>query len=209
MYVPIAFRQTDVTAIFEFVERHPFGVLVSHAGGELVANHLPFLLARDDGPAGSLLGHLATANDQWKRADGQEVLAIFSGPHAYISPAWYAAAGVVPTWNYQAVHVRGRFEVLHDDSAKLDVLERSLAKFEPPGESAWSFSGDDPFILRLLPAIVAFRIRATDWQAKWKLGQNQPTERRARAAAALAALPTDHARRVAAAMQVISGQEPL
>lgn len=206
MYVPAAFRQTDLATIHDFVSGHPFGILVC-GGGELVANHLPFLLLPDEGPRGALVGHVAAANDLGKAATGQEVLAIFPGPHAYISPAWYAAEGVVPTWNYQAVHARGRLEVVIDDDFKIDVLQRSVAKFESFRESPWTFSPDDPHMRRLLPAIVAFRIDVVDWQAKWKLGQNQPDERRQRAAASLANVPSENARTVAAAMLAIPSKE--
>ena len=96
------------------IEQYSFGLLISPCGDETQASHLPLLLDRTAGPRGELIGHMARANPQWQQADGSPVLAVFSGPHAYISPAWYEAENVVPTWNYTAVHVYGRFQAIHD-----------------------------------------------------------------------------------------------
>ena len=98
MYVPPAFAETDKGKLYDFIEAHAFGLLVSTHGGEPFATHLPFLLERDAGPHGRLVGHLARANLQWQGLDGRPVLAVFSGPHAYVSPSWYEADDVVPTW---------------------------------------------------------------------------------------------------------------
>lgn len=87
MYIPTAFEQTDQNKLHEFIEANSFGLLVSTHVGEPFATHLPFLLQRDSGPHGCLFGHVARANPQWRDLDGQTVLAIFTGPHAYISPA--------------------------------------------------------------------------------------------------------------------------
>src|SRR5262245_55708329 len=104
MYIPTAFAETDPGTLFGFIEAYSFGLLVStHQGGPF-ASHLPLLLEREAGPHGTLLGHMARANPQWHDLDGQEVLAVFSGPHAYVSPTWYESEQVVPTWNYVAVH---------------------------------------------------------------------------------------------------------
>src|SRR5437763_1460090 len=111
MYIPAAFDETEQPRLHDFVERHSFGVLVSQVSGMPFATHLPFLLERNSGPNGTLVGHVARANPQWQDAAGQTTLAIFSGPHTYISPTWYEAEQVVPTWNYTAVHVYGRIEI--------------------------------------------------------------------------------------------------
>src|SRR4051812_5840105 len=108
MYVPAAFAEPDRGRLHEFIEAYSFGLLVSSHRGPF-ATHLPFLLDRTAGPHGTLVGHMARANPQWHDLDGREVLAVFSGPHAYVSPSWYEADDVVPTWNYVAVHARGTF----------------------------------------------------------------------------------------------------
>ena len=108
MYIPAAFVESDPTALHGFIEQHSFGLLVSQLDGQPFASHLPFLLDRAAGTQGTLIGHMARANPQWRQSDGQTALVIFSGPHAYISPTWYEADQVVPTWNYAAVHAYGK-----------------------------------------------------------------------------------------------------
>ena len=114
MYLPAAFVEHDPAKLFAAIERYSFGILVSDRNGEPFATHLPFLVDRSLGPRGGLLGHMARANSQWESADGQSVLAVFSGPHAYISPAWYEAERVVPTWNYVAIYAYGTLRVVED-----------------------------------------------------------------------------------------------
>src|SRR4051812_31444270 len=100
MYVPNHFAERELATLHAAIERYSFAMLVSGAADSLTASHLPLLLDRSGGERGTLLGHMARANTQWREAAGQSVLAIFSGPHAYISPQWYEASEVVPTWNY-------------------------------------------------------------------------------------------------------------
>src|SRR5689334_21322792 len=97
----------------EFIRRHSFATLVTISSSGPVASHLPLLLDAEAGPHGSLLGHMARANPQWRTAEG-EALAIFLGPHAYVSPAWYGEPGTVPTWNYVAVHAYGTFRLVEE-----------------------------------------------------------------------------------------------
>src|SRR4051794_11991074 len=110
------------------MRRHSFAVLTSHGESGLFASHLPLLLDTDAdahaGPRGQLLGHMARANPQWRGVRG-EVMVVFSGPHAYVSPSWYEEAGTVPTWNYVAVHAYGTFHVVDDRDGLLDILRRS------------------------------------------------------------------------------------
>src|SRR5580658_7964071 len=126
MYVPAHFSQTDSTRLFDFMEQNSFGLLVSQLGGEPFATHLPLLLDRQAGPSGTLIGHVARANPHWQTTD-RNVLAIFSGPHAYISPSWYEADNVVPTWNYLAVHVYGRLEIEDDHAATVQIVRDYVA----------------------------------------------------------------------------------
>ena len=114
MYVPTAFAETDEGKLHEFMQAYSFGLLVSTHGGEPFATHLPFLLDRNAGPHGTLVGHMARANPHWHDLEGQTVLAVFSGPHAYISPTWYESENVVPTWNYVAVHAYGICRLVND-----------------------------------------------------------------------------------------------
>ena len=126
MYTPSAFAEHDPARLHDFIRRHGFATLVTHGEGGLVASHLPLLLDADAGPQGVLLGHMARANPQWRSVAGQ-ALAVFHGPHAYISPAWYGSHGTVPTWNYVAVHAHGDVHLVEDEGGLLDILRRSVA----------------------------------------------------------------------------------
>lgn len=182
MYTPASFKQSDPDELFGLIERHSFGLLVAPQGGDLTASHLPLLVDRCAGTSGHLLGHMARANPQWRELAGREVLAIFSGPHAYVSPTWYGAAPMVPTWNYLAVHVYGRFEPIEDDTQLLDLLRDTVTRYEASQPQPWSFADDDAYVQKLLKGIVGFRIVIARIEGKWKLGQNHPAEVRRSAA---------------------------
>jgi transcriptional regulator len=132
MYTPAHFAETDLSKLHAAIESYSFGTLISRHEEALTASHLPLLLKRDGGtPAqfGTLLGHMAKANTQWEQGVGKEVLAIFSGPHAYISPTWYQEEKTVPTWNYLAVHAYGRLDLVRDSREKLDILRQTVHIF--------------------------------------------------------------------------------
>ena len=141
------------------------------------ASHLPLLLETDAGPNGSLIGHLARANPQWQGVDGQQVLAVFSGPHAYVSPSFYEAENVVPTWNYVAVHVYGTLRVLDDPELLTKILDKSVKMYEQNRPSPWLLDADTAYFEKMVRAIVGFRIEIDRIEGKWKLSQNQPAER--------------------------------
>lgn len=181
MYIPVSFAQTDTDTLHEFIEQHSFGTLVSRGDNEPEASHIPFLLDRDHGSNGRLTGHVARANPQWKTLADEPVLTIFSGPHCYISPAWYAAKNVVPTWNYVAVHVYGRVQLISDEDRLLDVLRQTVDIYEAQRSAPWSLDEpDDDFVRGLLDAIVGFDIEIERIEGKWKLNQNHDDERRQR-----------------------------
>lgn len=184
MYVPPHFAVTDQAAVHDLIERHGFGLLVSQVGGEPFATHLPFLLDRAAGPHGTLVGHMARANPQWRELAGQTALAVFSGPHAYVSPTWYEAANVVPTWNYVAVHATGQAEVVEDRDALLAIVRRTVAVYEAAMPQPWTLEAG-PYAEKLLGHIVGFRIGIDRLEGKTKLNQNHPAERRAKVARAL------------------------
>lgn len=187
MYVPPHFAQTDAATLHAFIERYSFGLLVSDAGGEPFATHLPFLLERTAGPHGSLVGHLARANPHWQTLEGRTALAVFSGPHAYVSPTWYETENMVPTWNYTAVHAYGRVSLIDDRAELLDILRRSVAVYEAAMPRPWVLDTAAVFVDRLVGQIVGFRLPIDRLEGKWKLGQNHPVERREKVIAALQA----------------------
>ncbi len=201
MYIPAAFAESDLNKLHDFVEQNSFGMLVSNLGGLPFASHLPFLLERQSGPRGTLIGHMARANPQWAEADSQTALAIFPGSHAYISPTWYESDQVVPTWNYIAVHVYGRIQIVHDEPALLDIVQRSIRFYEQAMPRPWSFDDATTFARRMLAQIVGFRIEIERIEGKWKLNQNHPVERRRKVIAALLKLDDENSRSIAATMQ--------
>ncbi len=199
MYVPAAFAETDTAKLHEFMGRNSFAVLTSHGESGLVASHLPLLLDAGVGPHGLLLGHMARANPQWREVRG-EVMAVFSGPHAYVSPSWYEEVGTVPTWNYVAVHAYGTFHVVEDRDGLLDILRRSVSTFESPRSEPWGFGESEPHVDKMLKAIVGFRIKITRLEGKWKLSQNQPEERRRRVGRALSGRSDEDSQAIAELM---------
>jgi transcriptional regulator len=200
MYVPAAFAERDLTKLHDFIERHSFGLLVSQVDALPFATHLPFLLDRSSGPHGALIGHVARANPQWREAAGQTVLTIFSGPHAYISPTWYEADQVVPTWNYTAVHAYGRIQIIDEQSTLLKIVQDTVRVYESPMPRPWSFDGVGTFAERMLSQIVGFRIEIDKIEGKWKLNQNHPVERREKVVRALERRRDDENTEAVAAM---------
>jgi transcriptional regulator len=185
MYVPPHFAESDTTRLHDLIEQYSFGLLVSQVSDEPFATHLPFLLERSTGPHGTLVGHMARANPHWRALAGQTALVVFSGPHAYISPTWYEAENVVPTWNYVAVHAYGRVALVEDRDGLRDIVNRSVTVYESSLPRPWTLDGSSDVVDRLLPHIVGFRIGVTRLEGKWKLNQNHPTERREKVVRAL------------------------
>ena len=199
MYVPSAFAESDTAQLHEFIRRNSFGVLASQGEGGLIASHLPLLLDAEAGPHGHLLGHMARANPHW-RDPGREAMAIFSGPHVYVSPSWYEEGGTVPTWNYVAVHAYGTFHLVEEQDSLLDILRRSVRTYESPRAEPWAFDESAGHVEKMLRAIVGFRIEISRIEGKWKLSQNHPEERRQRVIRALEGRPDEDSRAIARLM---------
>jgi len=200
MYIPTHFAAPDLDTGLEVIDRYGFATLVTVADGLPFATHLPLLLDRQRGPRGSLLGHVARANPQWRHLDpGQPVLAIFAGPHAFVSPSWYAPRPEnVPTWNYVAVHVRGRPRLLDGGADTLAVVERLTAQYDTSG---YHPDVEGETIQRMSRGIVAFAIEIDEVLTKLKLSQNRTAEDRDEVERRLAAGDDDDARGVASWMQ--------
>ena len=187
MYTPAEFLVDDAAWQHGVMRDHPFAALITATPeGALEAAHIPLLLEPARGPRGTLLGHVARANPIWKVFDGQrETLAIFWGPHAYVSPDWYTSPRTVPTWNYVTVHVTGAPRLL-DGAAAIEVLEKLTAVNEaglapkPP----WTLDQLGPrTVSALAEAIVAFEIPIARILGKAKLNQNRkPIDARGAAA---------------------------
>jgi transcriptional regulator len=184
MYLPRQFTVTDLAEIAGFVDAAAAADLVTFDGSRPVATLLPVIWDRppDFGAAGDygrLLGHVALANPQWETAQpGALALAIVHGPQAYISPSWYESktrhGRVVPTWNYQAVHLTGRLTVHRDPEWLRALVSRLTRRHEEPGPRPWAVTDAPPqYIDGQLKAIVGVEVTITDVEAKNKLSQNR------------------------------------
>ena len=202
MYTPSAFVVSDRESLHDFIKSHSFATLVSNDGDIVDASHLPLLLDRDAGEHGQQTGHFAKANPHWKDLDGRGVLAIFHGPHAYVSPSWYAEQNVVPTWNYVAVHAHGTLRIEHDRDRLLDIVRQSVEVYEAAMPSPWRLDYAEPsFIDGLLNGIVGFTIGIEQLEGKWKLNQNHSAERQKRLIAGLRTRPDTGSQDVANLME--------
>jgi transcriptional regulator len=184
VYIPSHFDQPDIAAIHQLILAHPLGALVTVGASGLSANHVPFDLIAEPGPYGVLHGHLARANPVWKDLSGDaEVLVIFRGPNAYISPGWYPSktrhGKVVPTWNYAVAHVYGRMRVVDDAAWVRSHVDRLTAREEAGFDRPWAVSDAPPdYTGKMLAAVIGIEIRLTRLEGKWKLSQNRPAEDR-------------------------------
>jgi transcriptional regulator len=199
VYIPSAFAENDTAKLHEFIAANSFAILTSYGERGLIANHLPLLLDPAAGPHGGLFGHMARANPQWRQAEG-EVMAVFSGPHAYVSPSWYEEEGTVPTWNYVAVHAFGSFQIVEGREQLLEILHRSVRTYEGSRVSPWTLDESAGHVETMLKAIVGFRIEITRIEGKWKLGQNHSETRRRRVIRMLSQQADADSRSIAALM---------
>ena len=186
LYTPSHFNATDRVAIARLMHDHVFATLVTPAAPEPFISHLPLLFVADCEPHGTLLGHMARANPHWEHAADIASVAIFHGPHAYVSPSWYAEPSkAVPTWNYASVHAHGVLEIIDDPVETRRVLDALVQRFEGQRVAPWQFAMPERQRDALVDAIVAFRVRIRRLEAKFKLSQNRPRDDQARVARAL------------------------
>ena len=187
MYVPSHFATRDDALVDELIDAYSFATLVSQHDGEPFATHLPLLRERH-GDRTVLLGHVARANPHWHSLAGATAIAIFHGPHAYVSPRCYVSPNLVPTWNYAAIHCYGRVRLIDDAMQAGAVLARLVERYEGARPDRWTMALDPEFEAKLVSAIVAFELEVERIEAKLKLSQNRaPADR----AAMLAAFDAD------------------
>jgi transcriptional regulator len=218
MYLPRHFALTDYAEIAAFVDAAQSADLVTFDGTKPVSTLLPVIWDRPSpasaaegerpGPAalGRLLGHIAVANDQWQTAQpGAEALAIVHGPQAYVSPTWYEAKArhgrVVPTWNYEAVHLTGTIAFHHDPQWLRAFVTRLTERHESGRVHPWAVTDAPPeYVDGQLRAIVGVELTITSIAAKQKLSQNRSELDRAGVIAGLAGEPGSGPAAIAAAM---------
>ena len=202
MYTPPAFAETDEAEIRSMIETAGLASLITMTCDGLMATPLPLFLNAEEGPSGTLHGHVARANPQWKLEPQGESLVIFPGLDAYVSPGWYASKAehgkVVPTWNYSTVHVYGVTEFYEDAERLRQVVSGRAEKHEKNRPDPWAVSdAPDAFIASKLRGIVGVRIQITRIEAKKKFSQNQQAQDRLGVAQGLAAEESASARAMA------------
>jgi transcriptional regulator len=173
MYIPKGFEVEDLDTLYDFMERHSFALLSGMMDGAPFATHLPLLVDRARGAKGTIVGHVARANPHGRTFDGKSTqLAIFAGPHAYVSPNWYASADKVPTWLYTAVHAYGAPRTLDDQAKVRALLERMVRLFEGDSDKAWKLASQrEEYLAGMQRAIVAFEMPIERLEGKFKLNQ--------------------------------------
>lgn len=174
MYIPKQFKITDEAMNYDIMKEHSFAILFSGHNEEPFATHLPLILNKKNT---YLYGHFARPNPQWRDIENQTVLAVFHGPHCYISPSWYEKNQAVPTWNYVTVHVYGEVELLEDETELMDSLHEMVLKYEDPDSSYRLQDVDAEFISGMKKGIQGFKIKINKIEGKAKLSQNHTLQR--------------------------------
>ncbi len=188
IYLPDAFNEPDLDALHALIESQSFATLISPDSLEPMITHLPLLLDRQRGAHGTLIGHCARANPHWRILQEQPVtIAVFHGPHAYVSPSWYGVHPSVPTWNYAVVHATGRARLLQEPQALEQITRRLVETFEGPRSDPWRMDLPQDFRQRMLGGIVGFEIEIAQLRGKFKLSQNRSLDDRRRVVTALEA----------------------
>jgi len=206
MYTPKHFAAPNALALSELIRTYPFATLIMTTADGVEVNHLPLYLDNQ----GVLSGHLARANPLWQavRAE-QPVMAVFHGPHVYVTPSWYAtkaqACRVVPTWNYVVVHVHGKLRVIENAHWLRSHLAALTAQQEAAFEQPWQLE-DAPtgFIDKLMQAVVGIEITITQLTGKWKVSQNQPSENQLGVLQGLSASEVAHGKAMADVVQAVN-----
>src|SRR5688572_6683941 len=172
MYSPSYNRIEDRQELLAFMRANSFAVLVTGTGGTLHASHLPVLVNPVGEQKLKLDMHMAKNNPQWQEFFDDEVLVVFSGPHAYVSPRWYEEAERVPTWNYAAVHAYGIAKVISDSKHKYESQRRLVAVMDPQWLPMFDALRPE-YVQSMLAGIVNFEVRVTRVETRWKLSQNR------------------------------------
>ena len=202
MYIPPAFRVDDPAKLAAFMQQHSFATLITHEGAAPFASQIPMLWRPGAGPSGTLVAHLARANPQWKHfASGAEVLAIFHGPHGYISPSWYEAELAVPTWNYAAVHAYGVPAIISEPERIVALLRETISQYESSFAEPWPGDLPEEYRDKMMQGIVAFEIPITRLEGKFKLGQNRSVADQQKMVAELSQLADADSRALAKLMR--------
>ncbi len=176
MYIPNHFKVADNDKLIAFIKQYNFGVIINTANQKPIATHLPFLIEERNGEW-FLISHLALANEQWKHFNENEVLVIFTEPHAYISPKFYEKKQNVPTWNFVAIHCYGVPKLIEGVEELFQLMEKTIVTFEADYLQQFN-SLDEKYKMGLIKGIKGFEIKVADMQAQYKLSQNKTEKER-------------------------------
>ncbi|NQW28093.1 MAG: FMN-binding negative transcriptional regulator [Flammeovirgaceae bacterium] len=172
MYVPNYFKNENLEEVKSFLIENSFGILINQTNGKLTGTHIPMALDIDENGEDVLVGHMSKLNPQWGNFhDNEEVLAIFNGPHTYVSSSWYEKENV-PTWNYIAVHVYGKIKIIVG-AELLNSLRKLVDKYEKNAETPVSVERMSTNTLKQINGIVGFSLKINEIQAAYKLSQNR------------------------------------
>ncbi|WP_370666621.1 FMN-binding negative transcriptional regulator [Streptomyces sp. IBSBF 2507] len=190
MFVPEQYREPDSSWLIELITRSPLALLTSNGASEQGpwATHLPVILdphqtgERTDDLSGTLLlGHMNVQNPHWAALrDGDPVLLVFIGPHAYVSPTVYQTTQAAPTWNFTSVHVHGVLEKIPPEEETLEVVKATVREFEGKFGAEWDMAESVEYFERILPGVGAFRVTVSEAEGMFKLSQEQKGEVRDR-----------------------------
>jgi transcriptional regulator len=182
MYVPASFQWNDKKEIIAFIRQYNFGILISIQNGLPFATHIPFIYEEGENGTAYLLGHISVHNPQVQTLNGTEILAVFHGPHAYVSPTLYSHKNNVPTWNYMAVHVYGRFLAVENEDEVEMILRKTILHHEQNLLEQWEHLPDE-YKTFMKKELRAFKMEVTKMEAQKKLSQNKSMDERKRIAA--------------------------
>lgn len=200
MYIPPHYRNADADELLAFISAFPFAVVTCNGPGVPLVSHLP-VLPEQQGTTLLLHTHFSKANLQAQQLkDGDELLVVFQGPHGYVSPAHYEKTQNVPTWNYVAVHARGKVSVLRDNDAAYKLLEKSVHHFEPAYFSQWK-NLDSAYVQRMIQGITAITITVDTLEGKFKLSQNKTAAEREKIIRTFEKSDAEHEQQTAAYMK--------
>jgi transcriptional regulator len=204
MYIPKHFSEPNIEVMHELIRSFPLSTVVTLSSTGLNANHIPLHLSTESAPFGVLRGHVARSNPIWNDFVAEvEVLAIFQGPDAYITPSWYPTkietGKSVPTWNYACVHAYGTLRIVNDSSWLKSHLEALTAHNESSFPEPWKISDAPPeYIEKMLGAVVGIEIEISRISGQWKTSQNQPQQNQAGVICGLQASSDSDAQQMAA-----------
>lgn len=204
MYMPRHFTSEDVAIANEVMDQNAFAIFLTH-GDDFQISHIPIIRMDDGSEYGKLIGHVAKPNPQGNHFDGNlTATAIFSGPHAYVSPSWYTSPEMVPTWNYAAIHTHGKPTAVEDLSAVRLIMDELVSRFESDETGNWSTAElSEKRMLGQMKGIIAFEMPIERLEIKFKMSQNRSESDANGVIAALSKSPCETDRATAHMMATI------